>query len=221
MMMKCLKLAGLMAAGVLVLSAAIVASASAVEMKLPSFSNVTTNTGADKGGASNIFDALNVKCPKSTSQFSVSADGKEGTFTFDFDECTAVGEECHGLGDKPGIILKGGSWRMVLDTLAGADDRLILFEPAEVHEECKVLSSLVSLKGNVLGRITGARGTVFDILTNATSASGQEFKQYENDSGTLIKTQILSSTNEGTFAESGLDLGEDTLTMGNETELIN
>jgi hypothetical protein len=219
-MMKRLKMLGLMAAAVCLLGIA-ASSAFAVKMELPSFSNVTTNAGTDKGGPSELFGGVKIKSPKNESQFLVAANGKEGTFTVDFLEAVAVGEECHSLGDKPGVILTGGKWQMVLDTLAGADSRLILFEPAEVHIECKVLTSLVLVKGKVLGKITGPRGTEFIINTAATSATGQEFKQYENNSGTFVTTQLLSGTNEGTFAESGENAPNDELTLEKETELIN
>jgi hypothetical protein len=221
-MMKRLKLAGLLAAAVLVVGAAAASSASAVEMRLPSFSNVTINAGTDVSlGASTFFGAVALKCDSNTSQFVIAATGKEGSFTLDFEGCTAVGEECHSLGDKPGIILMGGTWHLVLDTLAGVDSRLILFEPKELHSECKLLTSLVLLKGNFLGKIEGVRGIQFTIGTFATSATGQEFKEYENNSGTSVKTQLLSNTNGGTFAESGLDLGTDRLTLEKETEIVN
>jgi hypothetical protein len=217
LMMKQLKILGLMVVAAFALGAAASGAASAVTMTLPSFSVVTGGTGTS--GAAQFFGAASIKCTSGAGVGS-GINSKMSTSTGEFKGCTVLGEECHSLGDKGGVILGSGTQQLVLVTLAGVDSHLVLLEGPEVHIECKTLSTLIIVKGDVLGSITGS-GKTFTVKVNAKSRTEQEFKGYENDSGTIVKTQLLSSTNEGTFAESGEEAGTGTVTTEKETQIVN
>ncbi len=102
--------------------------------------------------------------------------------------------------------------------------RLIWFLVGELHIECEILgTTLVMVKGNVLGKIEaiGTNKKEFLVTVVARSATAQEFTAFEDDNGTLVRTQLLSATSEGTFKESGESAGADQLFTELATELQN
>ena len=200
--MKVMRILGALAIAVCAL-AALASSGASAAMVLPTFS-VQTN-GTSTSGAGTLFGAAEIRAADDSDTFTMNADRRSGTFHIDFLESKALGQECHTAGDLAGIILLGGNYKLVLDTLGGVDHHLILFEPEEAKIECKFLSTRVVVKGNVLGTIvsTGTSGKEYKVDVNATSKTGQEYKEYENDAAEKVKTQLLSNTNGGAFSESG------------------
>jgi hypothetical protein len=216
--MKRLKTNCLLVITVIGLCVVVPSVASAAEMTLPEFTVATP--GTDVSGAGTLFGPIQIKCKKDKSQFLFNSGTHVlGTFTFDFEECTLGGEECHSLGDAAGIILDSGEWHLVLDTLSMVDHHLIWWLLKELHIECKFLSVLLLFKGNNLGTITGSK-TEFIIEMRAKGAKEQEFKEFENNKGEKVKAQLLVSEDGGTFEEAALE-SEDILKFEKATEIIN
>jgi hypothetical protein len=197
-------------------------AANATEMVLPEFK--VSSLSANKTGPSTLFSAFEIKCERDKLQLPFGASSvRSGTFTLALEGCTAIGSSCKSLGGTAGAISLSGEWHLVLDTVSSTDHRLVLFtlsSPAEAHIECEVLSDLMVLKGSFLGSIEpkSESKTEFVLKVKATKTS-QELKEYENNAGEKITVELLTSTNEGTFAQSDLMLGEDIL--GVEVSLNN
>ena len=215
--MKVVRILGVLAVALCALGG--VASSASATMVLPNFSVQTG--GEATGGAGTLFGAAEISCTDVKSTITMNADKKSGTFDINFLGCKAFGAECHSEGDEKGIILNKGNWQLVLGTVAGADKHFVLFEPLETKIVCAFLSTKVVVKGTVLGEITSTGANTFNLKTVATSKTGQEFKEYENDEGALVKTQLLSNTNGGAFSESGENAGTDTLTSASNTAIEN
>ena len=219
-MMKRLKILGVLAVTVFVLGAVTVSVASAAAMKNPEFTVTTNGTGTSS--AATFFGAAEIKC-KSGTGTGTAINKKEGTGTGDFKECSLFNEECHSLGDAGGVILGGGITRLVLGDVSGKDQRLALGEGKELHIECKFLSTLVIVRGSVLGSIEAKAGTKneFIVKVKAKGAKEQEFTEYLNEKEEAVKVHLESSTNEGTFSESAEEAGEGIVKTEKNTELIN
>jgi hypothetical protein len=227
-MTKRLKLIGLLVIAMCALGAIASSAASAAAMALPEFTVATGGTSTS--GKGELFGAATIKCNKDKdSQAAGSKDA--GTFTVTFEECTVLVEECHSLGSAAKTIVTGGSYELVLMLLGATDSRLVLFKLRELHIECKSIIGpiLVLIKGSVLGTIKAKNAGAqkeFEIKVNAKGKKEQEFKEYENNKGEVVKLstageQLLSSTGGGAFEESGEEAGTDLLITTANTELIN
>lgn len=200
--MRQLKIFAVMLMAVFTLGAVAVSSASAA-MALPELTN--TNNGTISGGVGKFRGAATITCNKVSGSGTTAASLKLGTYTLDFKECEAFKEECHSLGATAGLIATGGEWHLVLDTLAGTDFRLIWFLVKNLHIECKFLSSLVVVEGNVLCEIKELKEGEFEINCD-TEEEGkkQHFREFENTAGEKVTTGIglESSLDEGAFEKS-------------------
>ena len=215
--MKVTRILGVLAVALCALGG--VASSASATMVLPNFSVQTGGSGT--GGEGVLFGAAEIKCTDLSAKMTMNATKKAGTFDINFLGCKAFGAECHSEGDEKGIILSKGNYQLVLGTVAGSDKRFVLFEPSETKIICAFLSTKVVVKGTVLGEITQTGANTFNLKTAATSKTGQEFKEYENDEGALVKAQLLSNTNGGAFSESGENAGTAALTSEANTTLEN
>jgi hypothetical protein len=203
---------------------AVASSVASAEMVLPEFTKESAGRSTTPNG-STLNGAAVISCKKAPASFGPTSK-KLGTYTIDFEECSAEGEECHSLGDSAGKILSGGSWHLVLETLSGTDTRLVWFLWQELHIECKFLSTLVVLRGNVLCEIKQKKAGEFEINCEVTAVGGhtQKFTSYENDAGTLVSTGVglLSAVDEGTFEASGwLSTANIVTAVNTKDELIN
>ena len=221
--MKRLKVLGLLLMAVSMLGALTVASSSsAAEMKNPEF-KTAAGPGTSTSTAGTLFGVAEIKCKDDTDK-TTETNKKEGTLSVDFLECTLLGEECHSLGDKAGVILTGGTTKLVLlDPKAGEDKRGLVIAIATLHIECKFLSTLAVVSGSVIGTIEAKAGSKkeFTIGIHAKGAKEQEFKEYLTEKEEKVKATLSTATNEGTASESGEESGTDVLKTEKETELIN
>jgi hypothetical protein len=207
-----------MAILVIAATTAVVPSLASAAMILPELT-VETN-GSATSGAGAMLAVVTVKCTSDKITF-IDTSKKGGAFVRTCEGATALGEECHTLGDAVKIILEQGMYFHVLVSPGGVDRRLILFEPKPTHLECKALGMLTSYQGTVLGSLSGAGKTkTFTIKVSAKGAKEQEFKEYENAEGKIVKTQLLASVNEGAFEEAADEWGEEHETTEKETEMI-
>ena len=201
--MKVMKILGVLVATVGAVN--VLASSASAVMVLPNFSVQTGGTFT--GGSGVVFGAAETKCTDFSGAFTMNADKKSGTFDIDCLGNKAFGAECHTEGDAKEIELWKGNWQAVLGTVAGVDKHFMLLEFVEIKVNCAFLSTKIVMKGTVLGELTQTGANTFNLKIAATSKTGQEFKEYENDEGAIVKTQMLSNTNGGAFSETGLNLG--------------
>jgi hypothetical protein len=214
---------GLLFVAMFVVGAIGASMSSAAEMKGPEFVQ-NPGVGHFKAGKGTLFGPENITCETNSGSTGLkSGSTKEGTVTIDFNKCTLLGEECHSLGDKEGLILAGGTFLLVLLDINGKDDLGILILATPVHIECKFLGILVNVTGMVLGLIVrkATKGKEFEILVHAKGAKEQEVKEYLNEKEAAVKEVLSSSVNEGTAEESGEEGGTAVLTTEKESELIN
>ena len=214
---------GLLFVVMFVLGAVGASTSSAAEMKSPEF-NGAPGVGHISAKAGTLFGAQNITCKESSGSTGLNAGSTNlGTVTIDFNGCTLLGEECHSLGDKAGLILTGGTFHLVLLIINGKDDLGILILATPVHIECKFLTILDTVTGMVIGLIDrkAVKGKEFLILVHAKGAKEQEVKEYLNEKEEAVKEVLLSSVNEGTATESGEEGGEALLVTEKESELIN
>jgi hypothetical protein len=205
--MSRLRLFGLLVAVVAVFSVAVavVSSASGATMELPQFS--ASASGTSTSGPGTLFGATEIECTKDKGlQGAIS--NTLGTYDLNFEECTTlVTAPCHSLGQAAGskIILTTGQYHLLLTggpNGGGMHQYLLWLLVAELHLECEVLSTLVVVKGNVLGQIIGESETKFSVGVSGTKG-GQNIKEYENNNGTLVAAEgLLAALNEGTFKAS-------------------
>ena len=218
--MKRLKVLGMLIMAVSMLSAIVAASSASAAMKNAEFTVASNGTGTS--GPGTLFGPANITCLDDR-MTTTATNKKEGTISIDFLDCTLLGEECHSLGDKTGVILTGGKYLLVLLDINGKDQLGILITIEPLHNECKFLSTLAVLEGSVIGLIEAKAGTKkeFIIKIKAKGAKEQEVKEYLNEEEKAVKAGLKTSTNEGTKEESAWEAGEEILTTEKETELIN
>ena len=140
---------------------------------------------------------------------------------------------CKSLGDtykntaKPnegGTLLMSGTWHLVRGD-KGVPPELMLFSLKELHIECSneklTLTILTLMKGSVLGKITTKKGTKneFEVEVRAERAK-QEFTEYENDAGTLVKAALEASMNGEPLFAVGENSSTATLKTTLDTELL-
>jgi hypothetical protein len=219
--MKRFKVVGLALVAALAVVALTVAAASAA-MTLPEFTTQTSFKGTSGTGVL-TSGGISITCKKDTSSGAMEASKKLGTFAIDFEKCTTVGGliKCNSLADASETILTPGSWHLVLITRGGVDTRMLWFLPAPLHIECG--STLTLVTGTLLGSIkaTGTTKTEFEIGVNVVSKN-QEFTEFENDEGGIVKPATLkSAVNEGTAEPATEESKENKITTAAKTELIN
>jgi hypothetical protein len=180
-------------------SAVVATLASATTMTLPTFNvgNGTAFTGKSGKVELTVQGTGSVKCMSSTSANEITANKREGTSTLTFKECTeaGMGQECRSLGDALATILATAQWHLVLRTISGVDDHLFLYvlPAAGLHIECpKGAIELFLAFGEVLGLIKQEAGSTknFTLKINVPAANLQEYSEYENDSGALVKVSL-------------------------------
>jgi hypothetical protein len=166
-------------------------------MTLPTFS-VQQTTTSSSGIGTLTSSGLTIECKTETDEALMESNKNLGTFTIDFKTCktSLTTEPCHSLGSGTNnLILVGGSWHLVLETLSGADMHYILFLLNPLHIECGTV--LISVRGSVLGLIV-QKGTApskeYTLNVKATGTT-QEYTSFENNNGTLVAA--------GLEAESG------------------
>ncbi|HLM84921.1 MAG TPA: hypothetical protein VK272_01895 [Solirubrobacteraceae bacterium] len=179
---------------------------------LPEFS---VETGFKGESGSTTFETLgrtSVVCKKSTNE-GTAASKDSGTFHLAEKECASSGVKCTGRGDETGVILLSGGWHLV-----PSEGPMVLLSPSELEFSCSVLSA--KIKGTILSVVgpVAAKAKEYDLEYNE-SAGTQELPEYENDSGTVVSTQLLASIGGGAFEETGVKAEEDKITTTKETEL--
>jgi hypothetical protein len=205
-----------------VLGAASAGSASAAEPKtifLESKTKSTFTATSEKGHLSTHGVPISIECKKSKS--SGTAEKSGGTLTIDFEGCTLLGEECHSLGDSSGTILTGGSYTDVYDSLSTEKAGLLpalLFEPKELHIECKIASELLLVKGTILllfGELTsGKEVETTTIITTVKEGKPGDTNYWLKSEETVKHPLLLTSVSGGTFEESGDESENNKVTYG-------
>jgi hypothetical protein len=201
----------------------VVGAASASAAALPEFKNETAGTGKSNATSNLVSGAGDIECGKLRA--TTGKGKKSGTFTVDFLGCSSPGlgsgSECHSLGDELGTILTGGTWDLVPGP-AQSPAAPVLFLVTELHLECKnktgSMTSLVILKGSVLGKISplGSLVLAFEVNVNAigTEKTEQELKAWENDSGGTEKPELLEALNgSSSFQKASVNAPKDELGM--------
>jgi hypothetical protein len=128
-----------------------------------------------------------------------------GTARLTFEKIADGAKKCSSTGDTAGTILVEGTGHLVYTSLSPNLQLGILYEPKTFEIECE--GTDVEVKGDAIASLNGI-GTE---TTELTSASGklsgnkgvQEIKEYYNDGGTKVKTQLLTNPGNG-FKESDL-----------------
>jgi hypothetical protein len=208
-----LKVLGLVFVVALAVGGALSGSASAVG--LPQFSVETKFTGSS-GRSKFVLSGAEVTCSKGTSEGS-PVTGQGGSLTLAFRECKLGGSECHSLGDAREVILLTGAYVLVR---LKAEDPGVLLALEETHIECALLSTLVLLRGEVLGLITPFRTKTTRYTDNEKLKEGkQEFTEYENSVGEKEAVSLEGSINGGEFKAVTEESTENTLTTATETEI--
>jgi hypothetical protein len=185
---------------------AALAAISSATMTLPTFSGAATPATGDSTTAKlTLKGGHSVTCTSSSESLTFNSGSRNlGPISLHFSGCTQGGEECHSLGDTGEAILLTGEWHLVL--LAKPTDMhflLLLLPSFGVHIECPPgLIKLLLVTGSVLGLITQKAGstTEFSVIVNST-ATGQEYTEYENDGGTVVNAH-LKTVQEGSGAEN-------------------
>jgi hypothetical protein len=197
-------------------AASVPAVASAVSMTLPVFSGTATrfigNSGATKltveGGAS-------ISCTKGSSEGTFGANRSEGPGSVTFTECREGGIEslpCKSLAGTAGSVTSTGTWQLVLKLDGTSDLHYLTFSRggAGLHIECPGGAVLLFLIiGKVLAGIAQKTASTFT-LSIKSSESRQEFSEYENNSGTLVKVSLKVSL-EGGKAKAAFGNAEESL----------
>ncbi len=170
--------------------------ASATTMTLPNFSVQQPFTGSS-GPGKLTSSGFTISCNSDADEGTMEANKNLGLFTIEFQTCSTslTTEPCHSLGGSGSNILLSGSWHLVLETLSGADLHLFLLLLNPLHIECG--SVLLSVKGNILGKIEPLTSTKEYTLIVSLKGAEQEFTSFENDNGTLVAAELLAAANLG------------------------
>jgi hypothetical protein len=134
--------------------------------------------------------------------------GASGTFKIAIENVRNGSANCETPGDSAGVVLLDGSIELVYTNLAPL--RLgVLYEVTPFELDCEGGPDY-EIKGTMIGSLNGI-GTE---LTELTSISGklngvkgeQEIKEYYNDHGTKVRTE-LELSNGGGFREANMVIG--------------
>ncbi len=221
--MKRLKFVALVVVALCLAAVAMATTAAALPTVLPEAAASRGWTGKATS-ATEFQGAETVKCTSATGEGEEEAKKPLGTFKIDFKECSAellkVKVACTGLGESSGVILSTGSWHIVYDSLSplGA---AILYLVLAVHFECSTTLVTVPSGGMVLCLWTSlTKKASHEFQCKAISAKHPEESKYYNEAGTLVSiSPLLSSTNEGTAAESA-QVGNGEVLYKEEVEIM-
>jgi hypothetical protein len=190
------------------LTASVVLSAVAsAAMTLPKFNGAAIIAGGVGDEAKlTVKGGAVLECKDSSGEYTVTEPSRnEGGFHLHFSECTQEGEECHSLGDEDGLILTTGEWHLVLMVKNAVDGHYFqwVLPTAGLHIECPdAVVKLLLVKGSVLAKIEQKAGTNDEfVLTLLSTATAQEFSEYENDAGTGVKVKLEATQENGLVAK--------------------
>jgi hypothetical protein len=181
---------------------AALAAISSASMTLPTFSGSVATAAGDSGNAKlTVKGGASIPCESSSESLTFNSGSRNlGPISLHFSGCTQGGEECHSLGDTTGAILFTGEWHLVLDLNPKDEHFILLLLPSfGVHIECPAAGvKLLLVTGSILGLITLKAGstTEYSVIVKST-ATAQEYTEYENDGGTVVNAQLKTSQ-EGT-----------------------
>jgi hypothetical protein len=215
-MMHRLMTLGFAFVAVVVLGSAASGLASASAAGLPRFTVETKFTGAS--GKSKLgLKGAEITC-SSGSDEGTPTSKQAGSLTIGFKGCKLAGTECHSLGGTKEIVEISGIYALVK---LKSEDAGLLISPKEVHIECPSLSTLVLLRGELLGLVTplNTKTTKYTDKENVKEGK-QEYTEYENSTGASEKVLLEGSINGGEFKVATEEVAENTLTTASETELI-
>jgi hypothetical protein len=215
------KVMGLMVCLVAAFAVSAVASAvaSAVTMTLPVFSGTATSyTGTSGRGLLSIEGGASISCSADTASGTFGSTRSEGPGSITFTGCqesTAEGApKCKSLAGTLGTITSTGTWNLVLKLDGSTDLHYLQFllPIAGLHIECPGGTvTLFLILGAALGAITQKTGSTTSFSVKVSSTTNvQEFSEYENDSGTLVKVS-LKVGEEGGKEKAGFENDEEGL----------
>jgi len=226
--MQRLKVMILAAMAVFALGATMAASAYAGVEALNAEGKPTAATfkgvSTKKTNLSTLGSSLEVLCGQTTSEGSLEAGGKVGTFHLRFEKCdTSLGGECTGLGDTAGTILALGS--LQLATNSGLTVGYLLFATEHLHFSCTVLgiAKLFLVEGQYLCEVKPIN-VLTKTLTVACKKGAEHgdpavtsYENFKGEAATL--TNPLSSSEGDTTATMAAEEGEGEATVTPEAKL--
>jgi hypothetical protein len=201
-------------------------SASAFAITLPEYT-VATNAKAAEQSVTSTFENEGflqgtIVSPKLEASL-MATSKSEGTFkdTFKESKCkTLLGEaSAESTGQSAGVIVVEGTYKIVGNTAKKVNEALQVLK--EVDISCLLSSPLeITVKGDVLGTLTPekTKGTSFAIKVKA-SKGAQEVTEYEEDSGTKVKTGLETTVLGSSTASTQNESTTVAITTEKETEL--
>jgi hypothetical protein len=186
---------------------AVVAAVSSATMVLPLFTGTATaGTGTSTTAKLTVKGGASITCTSSSDSLTVGSPRNTGTGSLEFKSCTQGGEACHSLAGSGEIIKATGEWHLVLFTKSSTDGHYFEFSLPSfgIHIECPSATvKLLLVTGNVLGSIAQKSGSTNEFTVKVSStATAQEFSEYENEAGTAVKVSLATSQEGGATKES-------------------
>jgi hypothetical protein len=201
------------------LTASIQTTANAATMVLPEFTTKTGATGT--AGADRLVTANGdeIKCRAATSQGTMEASKKLGTFVKTITGCKSerpvAGVECNSIGDAAETVLAVGTWHLVLTTISGVDKHLTWLLLAPLTVDCSLFEFKIT--GNVLAEVTPANTSTKKYHTKLDVVNGnQEFTNFENDGGENVAARFEVNSEVAT-----VESAENVATAEQDTSIIN
>jgi hypothetical protein len=221
-LMQRLKVMILAAMAVFALGATMAASAYAGVEALDSTGKATSaefkGTSPKKTTLSTLGNSLEVLCGQTTTEGTLAAGGKLGTFHIKFEKCdTSLGGECTGLGDTAGTILALGTQHLATNSTLTVG--YILFLTEHLHFTCTVfgIAKLFLVLGEQLCQvepINTSTSTLTVKCVKGTEPGDPSVTSYENDEGKAATlTNALQSSEGDTTETMSAELGEGVVTV--------
>jgi hypothetical protein len=121
-----------------------------------------------------------------------------GTFKADFETVVDGTKKCNTTSDAKGTVLTGGATHLVYTNLSPLLLG-ILYEPTAFEIECE--GTFIEIKGTILSSLNGIGSETTELNSSSGKLTGtkgvQEIKEYYNDGGTKVKTQLLANPGNG------------------------
>jgi len=202
-----IKLFGLALVALLALSATLSASAFALPELLPSTAGerfTDRNDGTERLTLEEQ-SGKQVICNTASSEGTQTTDTL-GTFHIVFEGCRGEGQNCETTGAGAGKIISEGTFHYVYDALGSGESLgvAVLFLPKETAFKCTIFVT-VEVKGTlvclILRPLESAKSHLFH-CNRGTARGEQAQRQYYDDGGTIVRTQLLSNFNRAGFKES-------------------
>jgi hypothetical protein len=191
--MQRFRILGVALLAIFALGAVAAVAANAEEGFLPRKTNDFTFEGTAKNKPTLETTAgSTIACEKLTGSGTLKSDKQAEKVTLDFDGCSALGFPDNTLGDTSGLLLLTEAAASVC-LLTGGGFGLII-EPKEVHIEVPAISTLLLVKGSVIGKIT----TVGPAKEYGVEFAGTKGKQNITECVDKVEHKLLVSTNGGT-----------------------